>query len=131
MREQHATTRCSRPLECVLVGEPPKPRSRRRLGVCQTARVLVRLARGRNRLRHVPTLGQVRAMAWLDGREPCSYLLDPEHNFVPSPLEFGSERELGREVLSFSCRDERGWQMEMVVMADGGGFDLVGVAGRA
>lgn len=22
-------------------------------------------------------------MAWFNGREPCPYLLDPEHNFVP------------------------------------------------
>ena len=31
-------------------------------------------------------------MAWFDGREPWSYLLNPEQNFVPEPLEFGYER---------------------------------------
>ena len=45
-------------------------------GLVRTARAIVRLARAHRRLEHVPTLGQVRAMAWFDGREPCSYLLD-------------------------------------------------------
>ena len=71
------------------------PVRRLRVGVARTARAIARLARAHNRLAHLPTVGQVRAMAWFDGREPCSYLLDPEQNFVPEPMEFGYERELG------------------------------------
>ena len=58
-------------------------------------------------------------------REPCSYLLNPEQNFVPEPMEFGYERTLGHHALSFTCRDELGRLMEMVVMRDGGRFDLL------
>ena len=92
----------------------------------QTARALVRLARRRKRLEHVPTFGQVRAMAWFDGREPCSYLLDRKVNFVPEPMEFGYESELGQHALAFTCRDPYGRTMELVMMRDGGGFDLLG-----
>jgi hypothetical protein len=94
-------------------------------GLVRTARALVRLARAHRRLEHVPTLGQVRAMAWFDGREPCSYLLDRTVNFVPEPMEFGYERELGQHALSFTSRDPYGRVMELVTMRDGGGFDLL------
>jgi hypothetical protein len=91
----------------------------------QIARALVRLARCRQRLAHVPTLGQVRAMAWFDGREPCSYLLDRAVNFVPEPMEFGYESELGQHALVFTCQDGYGRLMELVTMRDGGAFDLL------
>ncbi len=94
-------------------------------GLVRTARAIVRLARARRRLAHVPTFGQVRAMARFDGRDPCSYLLDRERNFVPEPMEFGYERELGQHALSFSCQDPYGRAMELVMMRDGGGFDLL------
>ena len=94
-------------------------------GVVRTARAIVRLARAHRRLGHLPTLGQVRAIAWFDGREPCSYLLDRAVNFVPEPMEFGYERELGRHALAFSCQDSYGRAMELVTMRDGGGFDLL------
>ncbi len=95
-------------------------------GLVRTARAIVRLARARRRLEHVPSLGQVRAMAWFDGREPCSYLLDRAVNFVPEPMEFGYERELGQHALCFTCRDRYGRGMELAMMRDGGGFDLLG-----
>ena len=123
---KNRTTPSGSPPEGLLFGDPRPPRLRRRLGIRRTVRALVRLARARRRLSHVPTLGQIRTMAWLDGHDPCSYLLDREHSFVPEPLEFGYERELGRQALSFSCRSEWGRLMEMVVMSDGGGFDLIG-----
>jgi len=102
---------------------PPAPGES--AGLVRTARAIVRLARARDRLAHVPTLGQVRAMAWFDGREPCSYLLDRGVNFVPEPMEFGYERELGQHALSFTCHDGCGRVMELVTMRDGGGFDLL------
>ena len=102
---------------------PPVPRPR--VGVARTARALVRLARAHHRLAHLPTVGQVRAMAWFDGREPCSYLLDPEQNLVPEPMEFGYERELGSHALCFTCHSPRGELMELVMMRDGGGFNLL------
>jgi hypothetical protein len=107
-------------------GESPSPARKDRAGVVRTARAIVRLARAHRRLEHVPTLGQVQAMAWFDGRQPCSYLLDRGVNFVPEPMEFGYERELGQHALTFSCRDRYGRQMELVTMRDGGGFDLLG-----
>ena len=94
-------------------------------GLVRTARAIVRLARARRRLERVPTVGQVRALAWFDGREPCSYLLDRAVNFVPEPMEFGYERELGQHALAFTCRDGYGRVMELVTMRDGGGFDLL------
>lgn len=106
-------------------GEPPSPPRKDRAGVVRTARAIVRLALAHRRLDHVPTLGQVQAMAWFDGREPCSYLLDRTVNFVPEPMEFGYERELGEHALSFTSRDPYGRVMELVTMRDGGGFDLL------
>jgi hypothetical protein len=108
----------------VFAGEPPSPARKDRAGVVRTARAIVRLARAHRRLEHLPTLGQVQAMAWFDGREPCSYLLDRAVNFVPEPMEFGYESELGRHALCFTCRDPYGQVMELVMMHDGGGFDL-------
>ena len=46
-------------------------------GARRTLRAVAQLVRSRRRLAHVPTLMQVRALAHFDGREPCSYLLDP------------------------------------------------------
>ena len=69
-------------------------------------------------------------MAWLDGREPCSYLLDRGQNFVPEPLDFGYEGELGRHALNFTIRDDDGYVVtEMVAMGDGDMFDLLASAG--
>jgi hypothetical protein len=125
---EHRTTTSS-DLGCLVMEVPSTRRSRpKRTGISQLTRVAGRLskARAEGRLAHMPTVGQMRAMAWLDGREPCSYLLDPAQNFVPEPMEFGYERELGHHALCFTCRDELGRLMEMVVMRDGGGFDLLG-----
>ena len=88
--------------------ESPSPARKDRAGVVRTARAIVRLARAHRRLDDVPTLGQVQATAWFDGRQPCSYLLDRAVNFVPEPMEFGYERELGQHALSFTCRDPYG-----------------------
>jgi hypothetical protein len=108
-----------------LAGGEPRADRHERAGLARTARAIVRLACAGRRLEHVPTLGQLRAMAWFDGREPCSYLLDRGRNFVPEPMEFGYERELGRHALCLSCRDRYGRAMELVAMSDGGGFDLL------
>jgi hypothetical protein len=100
-------------------------RRRARVRIVRTLRAIVRLACCWRRLAHVPTLGQVRAMAWFDGRQPCSYLLDRAVNFVPEPMEFGYESEHGRHALCFTCTDAYGRVMELVMMRDGGGFDLL------
>jgi hypothetical protein len=102
-------------------GEPP-PARKERIGVLPTARAAMRLARRGRRLEHWPTLGQVRSMARFDGREPCSYLLDPRVNFVPELLA-GYEGELGRHALCFTARLPHGVR-EFVALSDGGGFDL-------
>jgi hypothetical protein len=106
------------------------PNSPKRIGLVRVARAIVRLIRARRWLRHLPSIGQIKAMAWLDGREPISYLLDREQNFVPEPLDFGYERELGRHALCFTLRDDEGCLVtEMVAMGDGGMFDLLASAG--
>ena len=100
-----------------------------RIGVFHVGRAVGRLVADRRRLKHVPTVGQVKAMAWLAGREPVSYLLDREQNFVPEPLDFGYERELGSHALCFTLRDDEGYVVtEMVAMRDGGMFDLLASA---
>jgi hypothetical protein len=121
---EQASTQNSGPHE--FAGEAPSPGRKDRAGVVRTACAVVRLARAHRRLEHRPTLGQVRALAWFDGREPCSYLLDRAVNFVPDPMEFGYERELGQHALAFACQDTDGRAMELVMMRDGGGFDLLG-----
>ena len=63
-------------------------------------------------------------MARFDGREPCSYLLDPGVNFVPELLA-GYEGELGRHALCFTATLPHGMR-EFVALSDGGGFDLIG-----
>ncbi len=102
-------------------GEPPAVR-KQRIGAIRTARAAARLVRRHRRLEHWPTVGQLRSMAWLDGREPCSYLLDPRVNFVPELLA-GYEGELGRHALCFTARMPHGVG-EFVALSDGGGFDL-------
>ena len=122
MMEQ-ASTHNSGPHE--VADKAPSAARKDRAGVVRTARAIVRLARAHRRLEHRPTLGQLRAMAWFDGREPCSYLLDRAVHFVPDPMEFGYERGLGQHALAFACRDPYGRVMELVMMRDGGGFDLL------
>ncbi|MBV9193912.1 MAG: hypothetical protein JO168_07170 [Solirubrobacterales bacterium] len=97
-----------------------------RIGTIRILRASWRLITHRRRLKHLPTIGQIKAMAWLDGREPVSYLLDREQNFVPEPLDFGYERELGTHALNFTVRDDDGcFVTEMVAMSDGETFDLL------
>ena len=100
-----------------------------RIGALRVARAVGRLVADRRRLKHIPTVGQIKAMAWFDGREPVSYLLDRAHNFVPEPLDFGYERELGSHALCFTVRDRDVYVVtEMVTMRDGGMFDLLASA---
>ena len=122
---EHRTTAISGSHD--LTGDPVPREPADSAGLIRTARAVVRLARAHRRLEHLPTVGQVRAMAWFDGREPCSYLLDRAVNFVPEPMEFGYERELGQHALAFACQDADGRAMELVTMRDGGGFDLLGI----
>ena len=111
------------------VAPSAESRRRERIGVFLVGRAVGRLIADRRRLKHVPTVGQVKAMAWLNGREPVSYLLDREQNFVPEPLDFGYERELGSHALCFTLRDDDGYVVtEMVAMRDGGMFDLLASA---
>jgi hypothetical protein len=95
-----------------------------RIGVRRIAAALARLVRERRRLAQWPTIAQVRSMARFDGREPCSYLLDPRVNFVPELLA-GYEGELGRHALCFTATLPHGMR-EFVALSDGGGFDLIG-----
>jgi hypothetical protein len=100
----------------------------RGLRVGRTIGALIELARWHRRLDHVPTLTQMRALAYFDGREPCSYLLDPAVNFVPELL-LGGEDPLGRHGLCFSGTDrESGRRFELVTLPDGCAFDLLGMS---
>ena len=100
-----------------------EPRNER-IGLRRVAAAIVRLAGERRRLAHWPTIAQVRSMARFEGREPCSYLLDPRVNFVPELLA-GYEGELGRHALCFTATLPHGMR-EFVALSDGGGFDLIG-----
>ena len=93
----------------VLGDRTPVKEARRPIWVGRTVRALVELARSCRQLAHVPTRMQVRALAHFDGREPCSYLLDPAVNFVPE-LPVGGEDPLGRHALRFtgSCPESGG-----------------------
>jgi hypothetical protein len=98
-------------------------------GVARTLRAVILLVRSRRRLAHVPTLMQVRAMAHFDGREPCSYLLDPKVNYVPE-LPLGGEDPMGRHALCFTGRHpDSGRRFELVTLPDGCAFDLLGISG--
>ena len=68
-------------------------------------------------------------MAYFEGHEPCSYLLDPAVNFVPE-FPLGGEDPLGRQALCFTGRDpESGRLFELVTLPDGCAFDLLGTGG--
>jgi hypothetical protein len=112
-----------------LATQATPPNQPARVGVQRVARAVGRLIADRRRLKHVPTMGQIKAMAWFDGREPVSYLLDRAQNFVPEPLDFVYEHELGSPGLCFTVRDRDGYVVtEMVAMRDGGMFDLIASA---
>ena len=67
----------------------------------------------------------------LQGREPCSYLLDPKVNYVPE-LPVGGEDPLGRHGLCFTGRHpDSGRRFELVTLPDGCAFDLLGMGGRS
>ena len=111
--------------------ERPERRRRRgrRNGGYRTLRAVAQLVRSWRRLAHVPTLMQVRAMAHFEGREPCSYLLDPKVNYVPE-LPLGGEDPLGRQALCFTGRHpDSGRRFELVTLPDGCAFDLLGISG--
>lgn len=122
MKKQHRSTADGG--ESIYAPATVSERRSERIGVRRIAAAISRLVRERGRLAHWPTIGQVRSMARFDGREPCSYLLDPRVNFVPE-LMAGYEGEVGRHALCFTARLPHGVR-EFVALSDGGGFDLVG-----
>ena len=98
-------------------------------GTCRTLGAVAQLVLSWRRLAHVPTLMQIRAMAHFEGREPCSYLLDPKVNYVPE-LPLGGEDPLGRHGLCFTGRHpDSGRRFELVTLPDGCAFDLLGMGG--
>jgi hypothetical protein len=100
-----------------------RPRTSRRL-----ARALLELVRSHRRLAHVPILMQIRALAHFEGREPCSYVLDPAVKYVPE-LPLGVENPACRHGLCFTGRDPHsGRPLELVTLPDGCAFDLPGIA---
>lgn len=111
--------------------ERPGPPSGRGgwIGARPALHAVAQLVRSWRRLAHVPTLMQVRAMAQFDGREPCSYLLDPAVNYVPE-LPVGGEDPLGKHALCFTGRHpDSGRRFELVTLPDGCAFDLLGISG--
>ena len=118
--------RSTRPRGIALLGHVGRGK---RVGAGRTLRALAQLVRAWRRLAHVPTLMQVRALAHFDGREPCSYLLDPAVNFVPE-LPLGGEDPNGRHGLCFTARHpDNGRRFELVTLPDGCAFDLLGMSG--
>ena len=112
-----------------LPGRVQRNEHRKRGGTSRTLRAVAQLLRSWRRLAHVPTLMQVRAMAHFDGREPCSYLLDPKVNYVPE-LPLGGDDPLGLHALCFTGRHpDSGRRFELVTLPDGCAFDLLGISG--
>ena len=112
-----------------LPGRFRRSKEGKRGGTCRTLRAVAQLLLSWHRLAHVPTVMQVRAMAHFDGREPCSYLLDPAVNYVPE-LPLGGEDPLGRHALCFTGRHpDSGRRFELVTLPDGCAFDLLGISG--
>lgn len=116
-------------------GSPPLGRPlrrsarRKRASACRTLRAVAQLVRSWRRLDHIPTQMQVRALAYFDGREPCSYLLDPKVNYVPE-LPLGGDDPIGRHGLCFTGRHpDSGRHFELVTLPDGCAFDLLGMTG--
>ena len=103
-----------------VTGDPPRP------SVRQLARALLRLARWRHQLRHLPSVAQVAGMARWDGVEPCSYLLDATANWLPEAAEHAVAGQRGRYGLCFTCERAGGRQSEFVVLDCGRAFDLRG-----
>jgi len=118
-KTNRSTGRCVPP---VYVDGPPPQIRKERVGVTRTARTIFRLVRARRRLKRWPTLRQVRTMARFEGREPCSYELDPDANWMPA---FAPEVAPGRPGLCFTTRRVAGVD-EMVALPSGDGFSLLG-----
>ena len=91
--------------------------------VTRFAVAVSRLWQARDRLRHRPTIRQVRWMAGFDGRDPSSYLLDRTVNYIPAMLPERMERQLGRHGLRITGV-AMGELFDTVVFPDGWGFDL-------
>ena len=109
-------TRSTRSGGIALLGHFQRRSHGRRGGASRTLRAVVQLVRSWRRLAHVPTVRQVRAMAHFDGREPCSYLLDPKVNYVPE-LPLGGEQPLGRHALCFTGHHpDSGRRFELVTL---------------
>lgn len=120
------TQQASTPISgvCGFAGEMPAAR-REPIGLAPMARAITRLAQARHRVKHVPTVEQIRAMAWFDGREPCSYLLDSEQNLVPE-LPVGDKDPIGQYGLCFTGHYADECLFELVALPNGWTFDLLG-----
>jgi len=93
--------------------------------VSQVLRAVFTLVHDR-RLRHVPRVAQVAALARWDGWEPCSYLLDAAVNWLPKAAEQEVAAQRGRYGLCFTCARAGGRCSEFVVLDCGRAFDLRG-----
>jgi hypothetical protein len=89
----------------------------RRISPGKVERAAVELTRERHRVRHRPTMAQLRTMARFGGRRPCSYRLERAVNWLPEslPLDFPH----GASGLCFAHPGG-----EVVVLPDGCGFAL-------
>ena len=102
-------------------GPPPTadhpPAGRRATRVAAALHVARELIRSGVRVRHRPTLAQLRAMAALDGHSPASYPLDPADNWLPESLP--ADFPHGSIGLRFTHADG-----ELVTLPDGWSFSL-------
>ena len=109
-----------------MAGEDPVKGGLPRPSVWQLACALLTLACWWRRLRHVPSVAQVAALARWDGVEPCSYLLDASVNWLPEAAEQAVAAQRGRYGLCFTCERASGRWSELVVLDCGRAFDLRG-----
>ena len=102
-----------RPEQPVKQPVPPE----RRITLARVSRIAVELARERRRVAHRPTVAQLRTMAHMNGRAPCSYRLDAAVNWLPESLPVGFPH--GADGLCFAHAGGA-----VVVLPDGAGFAL-------
>ena len=86
-------------------------------GPPRLAHIAFELARAGRRLRHRPTLAQLRTMAVLDGHSPASYPLDPAVSWLPEALP--ADLPHGGVGLRFTHAGG-----ELVALPNGCGFSL-------
>lgn len=122
---QKRTTRPSEIEGLITRGQTPVAarEPRQRTAPRRWAQAVCELCRHAGRVQHVPKLAQLAFMAAVRGREPVSYELDPDRNWLPEslPVDF----PLGTQGLAVRWADADGLEHEAVALPHGLAFELL------